>query len=195
QRKFHAKERAEHRNRVVAPQTSMTPDNVFRHAYDPTGHAGVAGILKFPLSPEFFSRRWMDVTGTVIPIATEAAFMTIVVLARVKGKIGMVLLDIGFECPVLSRSQTRGRAAFSKRNNLVLDEVLIVAGRMGIKFVFRDLFAVVPGHRPLLPMELKPAPTDTSGPFGKDLSSCGIVLRLQKDYGWAAFAHGSSSFI
>src|SRR5207237_10117 len=79
-----SKERAEHRNRVVAPQTSMTPDNVFRHAYDPTGHAGVAGILKFPLSPEFFSRRWMDVTGTVIPIATEAAFMTIVVLARVK---------------------------------------------------------------------------------------------------------------
>src|SRR5207248_299255 len=106
----------------------------------------------------------------------------------------MVLFDIGFEGPVLSRSQTRRWAAFSKRNNLVIDEVFIVAGRMGIKFVFRDLFAVVPRHRHLLPMEVKVGHIDKSGPDGKDLSSCGIVLRLQKDHSRTVFAYGRSFF-
>src|SRR6266480_2081037 len=106
----------------------------------------------------------------------------------------MVLLDIGFEGPVLSRSQTRRRAAFSKWNDLIIDEVFIVAGRMGIKFVFRDLFAVVPRYRHLLPMEVKVGHIDKSGPDRKDLSSCGIVLRLQKDHGRAVFAHGGRFF-
>src|SRR6266496_113074 len=117
QREFHTKERAHHRNRVVAPQSSVAPDNVFGHAHDPTGDASVTGVFKFPPPPEFFSRRWMDLTGTVIPIAAEAAFMTIVALARVKRKIGMVLLDVGFESPVLSRAQTRRWTGFSKRND------------------------------------------------------------------------------
>src|SRR4030095_5918439 len=82
QREFHAKERPQHRNRIVAPQSSVTPDNVFGHAHDPTGDAGITGVNKFPLPPEFFSCRWMNVAGTVFPIATEAAFMTIIALAR-----------------------------------------------------------------------------------------------------------------
>src|SRR4030095_5267244 len=106
----------------------------------------------------------------------------------------MVLLDIGFEGPVLSRSQTRRRAAFSKRNNLVIDKVFVVAGRMGIKFVFRDLFAVVPRYRHLLPMKVKGRDIDGPLPDGKDLSSCRIVLRLQKDHGRAVFAHGGRFF-
>src|SRR6266513_3252938 len=104
----------------------------------------------------------------------------------------MVLLDIGFEGPVLSRSQTRRRAAFSKRYDLIIDEIFVVTGRMRIKFVFRDLFAVVPGHRHLLPMEVKVGHIDKSLPDGKDLSSRRIVLRLQKDHSGTVFVYGRS---
>src|SRR5205823_12378393 len=75
----------------------------------------------------------------------------------------MVLLDISFEGSVLSRSQSRWRPGFSKRNDVVIDEVLVVAGRVGIKFVFRNLLAVVPGHRHLLPMEVKVGCVDEIG--------------------------------
>ena len=84
QREFHAKERAEHRNRIVAPQSPVTPDNVFGHAHDPARNSSIAGVLKFPPPPDFFSRGGMDSTWAVLPVATEVAFMTVVVLARVK---------------------------------------------------------------------------------------------------------------
>src|SRR6266566_1235233 len=84
QREFHAKKGAQHRDGVVAPQSSMTPNDVLWHPHDPIRYAGVAGIFKFPLPPEFLSRRRMDITRSVFPIATGVAFMTIVVLARVK---------------------------------------------------------------------------------------------------------------
>ena len=83
-REFHSKERAKHSHRVVAPQSSVTPDNVFGHAHDPTRDAGIAGIFKLPLPPKFFSGRWMDSTWAVLPTAAEILFMAIVVLARVK---------------------------------------------------------------------------------------------------------------
>src|SRR6476660_10586233 len=83
-REFHSKERAKHRHRVVAPQSSVTPDNVFGHAHDPTGDSSVTGVFKFPPPPEFFSRRWLNSTWAVLPVGTEILFMAIVVLARVK---------------------------------------------------------------------------------------------------------------
>src|SRR5438874_4476165 len=104
----------------------------------------------------------------------------------------MVLLDISFEGSVLSRSQSRWRPGFSKRNDVVIDEVLVVAGRVGIKFGFRNLLAVVPGHRHLLPMEVKVGCVDESLPDGKDLSSRRIILRLQKRHGRTVFAYGRS---
>src|SRR5438874_13791024 len=102
----------------------------------------------------------------------------------------MVLLDIGFEGPVLSRPETLRRPALSKWDDVIIDEVFVIAGRMGIKFVFRDFFAGMPGHRYLLPMEVQVGCIDKSGPDGKDLSSRRIVLRLQKDHGTTLLASG-----
>ena len=59
---------------------------------------------------------------------------------------------------------------------------------MGIKFVFRNLFAVVTGHRHLLPMKMKGGHIDDSLADGKDLSGGRIILRLEKDQGRAVFA-------
>src|SRR5436190_11945966 len=106
----------------------------------------------------------------------------------------MVLLYIGFEGPVLRRSQTKRRAGISKRNDVIIDEVFVISRRMSIKFVFRDFFAGMPGHRYLLPMEVKVGCIDESLPDGKDLSSGRIVLRLQKDHGRTVFAYGRSFF-
>src|SRR6266581_3920532 len=106
----------------------------------------------------------------------------------------MVLLDIGFEGSVLSRSQTRRRTAFSKRDHVIVNKVFVVAGRVGIKFVLRDFFAWVTGHRHLLPMEVKTGRIDESLPEGKDLSSCRIVLGLQKDHGGTVFAYSRGVF-
>src|SRR5437867_4562500 len=104
----------------------------------------------------------------------------------------MVLLDIGFEGPVLSRPEILRRAALSKWDDVIIDEVFVIAGRIVIKFVFRDFFAGMPGHRYLLPMEVKVGCIYKSGPDGKDLSSRRIVLRLQKDHGRTVFAYGRS---
>ena len=46
----------------------------------------------------------MDITGLYSPLRQKLFFVTVVVLARVKCKIGAVLFDIGFEGPVLIRS-------------------------------------------------------------------------------------------
>src|SRR5207247_4418710 len=101
----------------------------------------------------------------------------------------MVLVDIGFEGPGLSRPETLRRAALSKWDDVIIDEVFVIAGRMGIKFVFRDFFAGMPGHRYLLPMEVKVGCIDKSGPDGKDLSSRRIVLRSQRDDASTVFAY------
>src|SRR5439155_23758763 len=101
QREFDAKKGAQHCNGVVAPQSSMTPNNVLGHADDPTRYAGVAGINKFPPSPEFLSCRRLDRTGIVVGIATGAFLVTVVTVAGVKCIVWMVLFEIGFECSVL----------------------------------------------------------------------------------------------
>src|SRR6476646_1473303 len=67
-REFHSKERAKHRHRVVAPQSSVTPDNVFGHAHDPTRDAGIAGIFKLPLPPSSFPVGGWTAPGLYSPL-------------------------------------------------------------------------------------------------------------------------------
>src|SRR6266850_2545076 len=106
----------------------------------------------------------------------------------------MVLLDIGFEGSVLSRSQARRRAGFSKWNYVVVDKVFAVAGGVGVKLAFRDLLPVMAGHRHFLPMKVKVGSIDDFLPDGEELSSRRIVLRLQKDHGRTVFADSGRLF-
>jgi len=101
------------------------------------------------------------------------------------------LLDVGFESSVLSRAQTRRRAGFSKRNDVVIDEVFVVASVWVLKFAFLKpsrLGARVP-H--LLPMEVKVGCIDESLPMGKICPSPNL-LRLQKDHSGTVFVYGRS---
>ena len=107
---------------------------------------------------------------------------------------GMVLLDIGFEGPVLTRPETRRRAGISKRDDVVVDKVFAVAGGVGVKLAFRDLLAVMPGYRHFLPMKVKVGSFDDSLPDGEELASCRIIFRLQKDQGRAVFADSGRLF-
>ena len=63
--------------------------------------------------------------------------MSIVMLARIKSVIGVVLQNVSLECPVLSRSQTGWRSRFSPRNHVKINQVWFVAGRKGVKFSTR----------------------------------------------------------
>src|SRR5213592_2632645 len=106
----------------------------------------------------------------------------------------MVLLDISFKGPVLSRSQSRWRRRFSKWNDVVVDKVFAVARGVSIKLAFRDLLAVMPGHRHFLPMKVKVGRIDNFLPDGEELASCRIIFRLQKDQGRAVFADSGRLF-
>src|SRR6476660_628150 len=106
----------------------------------------------------------------------------------------MVLLDIGFEGPVLSCSETRRGAGISKRDDVIIDEVFAVAGGVSIKFAFRDLLAVMPGYRHFLPMKVKVGRFDDFLPDGEELASSRIIFRLQKDQGRAVFADSGRLF-
>src|SRR5437588_11025007 len=106
----------------------------------------------------------------------------------------MVLLDIGFEGSVLSRSQARRRAGISKRDNVVVDKVFAVAGSVGVKLAFRDLLAVMPGYRHFLPMKVKVGRFDDFLPDGEEFTSGRIIFGLQKDQGRAVFADSGRLF-
>src|SRR4026208_2553852 len=106
----------------------------------------------------------------------------------------MVLLDVSFKGPVLSRSQSRWRRRFSKRNDVVVDKVFAVAGGVSIKLALRDLLAVMPGYRHFLPMKVKVGCIDNPLPDGEELAGCRIIFRLQKDQGRAVFADSGRLF-
>ena len=76
-------------------------------------------------------------------------------LARIKAIVRVVFFDIGFERPVLIGSQTWRRSGFPEWNDMEINQILIVAGRMVIKFAFRDFLSGASWHRYLIPMGAK----------------------------------------
>jgi hypothetical protein len=126
---------------VIAPQSAVTPNYLLWYAHDPARYAGISGINKLPPPPNFPSCRWADFIGIIVTIAAEAIFVAIVMLARVKSIVWVVFLDIGFKSPVLISSQTRRSRGLTDWNDVIIDQVLIVAGRMVIEFAFRRSFA------------------------------------------------------
>ena len=100
---MHTVKSAEHRHRIIAPQTSVTPYDVLRYAYDPAGHTCIASVDKLPTAPVFVSCRRARLIGIVLWTATELFFVTIVFFAGEKGSAAHVLSNIGFEGAVLIR--------------------------------------------------------------------------------------------
>src|ERR1700755_3626145 len=99
---MHAIESAEHRHRVIAPQSPMPPNNFLRYAHDPAGHTRVAAVDKLPTAPVFVSCGRTGLIRIVIRTATELFFVPIVLFAGEKGSTTHVLSNIGFESPVLT---------------------------------------------------------------------------------------------
>ena len=104
----------------------MTPNYLLGNSHDPTRHTGVAGINKLPLPPNFSSCRWANFIGVIVTIAAKAIFVAIVMFARVKTIVWVVLSDIRFESPVVIGSQTRRRRGVTEWIDVVIDQVLIV---------------------------------------------------------------------
>src|ERR1700730_14200427 len=93
----------------------------------------------------------------------------------------VVFFDIGFERPVLIGSQTGRRRGFTEWNDVIIDQVLIVAGRMVIEFAFRHLLSVVAWHGEFIAMGTKIDYIKESGTHGKELPRCLIVFGLEND--------------
>src|SRR6476469_7232026 len=100
---MHTVKCAEHRYRVIAPQSAVTPNDFLRYAHDPAWHACIAGVHKLPTLPVFVSCGRACLIWIVLRTGTELFFVTIVLFAREKGSAAHVLSKIGFEGPVLIR--------------------------------------------------------------------------------------------
>src|SRR4029077_11407452 len=100
---MHTIKSAKHCYRVIAPQSSVTPDDFLRYAHDPAGHTRIAAVDKLPTTPVFISCGRARLIRIVIWTGTEWFFVTIVLFAGEKGSAAHVLSNIGFESPVLIR--------------------------------------------------------------------------------------------
>src|SRR5271166_5426107 len=133
---MNAKKSSQHGDGVVAPQSAVTPYYLLWQAHDPERHAVIASVNKLPLPPNFPSCRRTDFIGIIIAISAETIFMAVVMLACIKLIVRVVFCEIGFERPVLKGSQTRRRRSFAEWNDVIIDQILVVAGRVGIEFAF-----------------------------------------------------------
>src|ERR1700751_1169992 len=95
QGKMHTVKSAEHRYRVIAPQSSVTPNDFLRYAHDPAWHTCIAAVNKLPTLPVFVSRGRPRVIRIVIWTATELFFVTIILFAGEKHPAVHVLSNIG----------------------------------------------------------------------------------------------------
>src|SRR6476660_6253264 len=77
-RELDTQEGAQHRDGIVAPQSSVTRNNLLGHAHNPTGDTSVTGIFKLPSSPDFLSRRRPDGSRIVVVVMTEFCFVPVV---------------------------------------------------------------------------------------------------------------------
>src|SRR4029077_165233 len=104
QGKMHTVKGAEHRYRVIAPQSSVTPNDVLWYAHDPAGHTCIASVDKLPTAPVFVSCRRARLIRIVLWTAAELFFVPIVLFAGEKDSAAHVLPNIGLEGPVFIRA-------------------------------------------------------------------------------------------
>src|SRR6476660_2642908 len=101
---MHTVKCAEHRYRVIAPQSAVTPNDLLRYTHDPAGHTRVAAVDKLPTLPVFVSCGRACVIWIVFRTLAELFFVTIILFAGEKGSAAHVLTNIRFERPVLIRA-------------------------------------------------------------------------------------------
>jgi hypothetical protein len=101
---MHTEKGAQHGNRVVAPQSAVTPNDILWNPDNPAWDPGITRIDELPPPPNFFSGSWPNFIGTIGAIPAEFVFVSIVTFTGVERLILHVLSDIGFECLVLLRS-------------------------------------------------------------------------------------------
>src|SRR6516162_2554850 len=77
---------------------------------------------------------------------------------------------------------------------MIIDQVLVVAGRMVVEFPFRHLLPVCAWHRYSVPMGSKIDDVEESCANGKELSRCHVVLGLENDQKRAVFADDATRF-
>ena len=106
----------------------MTPDDFFRNAYYPKRYTSIPSVDELPSSPYLLPCSGTHFIGVILTVAAELVLMSIIVLARIKAIVRVVLQKIRFERPVLGGPQTGWRRGFSERNNMVIDQIWIVAG-------------------------------------------------------------------
>src|SRR6476660_6124921 len=98
---MHTVKGTEHRYRVIAPQSAVTPNDLLRYAHDPAWHTCIASVDKLPTLPVFVSCGRARVIRIVIWTPTELFFVTIILFAGEKGSAVRVLSKIRFEGTVL----------------------------------------------------------------------------------------------
>src|SRR4030095_11439898 len=101
---MHTVKSPEHRYRVIAPQSSVTPNDFLRYAHDPAGHTRIAAVNKLPTAPVFVSCGRACLIWIVVRTPTELFFVTIILFAGEKGSAVHVSSNIGFEGSVLIRA-------------------------------------------------------------------------------------------
>src|SRR6267142_4621137 len=94
---MHTVESTEHRYRVIAPQSAVTPNDFLGHAHDPVRHARIAAVDKLTTLPVFVSCGRTCLIRIVIRTRTEWFFVTVILFAGEKGSAAHVLSKIGFE--------------------------------------------------------------------------------------------------
>jgi len=77
---------------------------------------------------------------------------------------------------------------------MIIDQVLVVAGRMIIEFSFRHLLPVCAWYRYSVPMGSKIDDIEESGADGKEFSRCHVVLGLENDQKRTVFVHDATRF-
>src|SRR6516162_888812 len=77
---------------------------------------------------------------------------------------------------------------------MIIDQVLVVAGRMVVEFPFRYLLPVCAWHRYYVPMGSKIDDVEESCAHGKELSRCHVVLGLENDQKRAVFVDDATRF-
>ena len=184
----------EHGNGIVAPYAHVTPNNVLGNTYDRARYSSITGINKLPPPPKFSSRRRADHTRIIVGIVAEAIFMTVVPLARVKGVVLQVLPDVGFEGPIVRGFQTGRRSRCSQWNDMIIDQVFVVARRLGIELSFRQLLSTVTWDGHLIPMETKIDYIKESRADRKVGPRRMIILRLENDQKRTIFRNGCPLF-